>query len=68
MPTDRNANNRASEKQNSVGSSPAKSGKAGSRQKGTKDKTRRKGVTGADVQPGKGGKASQWWEKVVLFH
>jgi hypothetical protein len=51
-----------------MGSSPVKSGKAGSSQKATKNKTKRKRVTAGDVQPGKGGQASQWWEKVVLFH
>ena len=68
MSTDRNASNRAPGKQNVMGSSPVKSGKAGSSQKATKNKTKRKRVTAGDVQPGKGGQASQWWEKVVLFH
>jgi len=69
MSTDRNASNRASGKQNGVGfSSPAKSGKGGLRQKAAKNNTKPKGVTAGDVQPGKGGQASQWWEKVVLFH
>jgi hypothetical protein len=59
MATGRNASNRASGKQVGMGSSsPAKSGKGGSRQKGTKNKTKRKGVNGADVQPGKPGEAS----------